>query len=331
MISYIIRRLVYMIVVIVAITMVAFMIIQLPPGDYVSNMIDNMRLRGERVTDQLIELLAQRYGLNMPLHRQYLRWAGRVFLYGDLGRSMEYQRPVTQLIGDRLTLTIVISMATLAFAYVVAIPIGIYSATHQYSLGDYVWTFFGFIGLATPNFLFAMILMLFFASTLGMDVGGLFSVEYELSKWSIAKVWDLMKHLPIPIVVLGTAGTAGLIRVLRSSLLDELTKNYVVTAQAKGVPQSKLIFKYPVRIAINPIISQLSSLLPAIVSGSTITSIVLNLPTIGPLLFGALQAQDMHLAAALVLLLSTLGAVGTLISDILLAVVDPRIRFEKRA
>ena len=328
MVSYIVRRVVYMVFVLVAISMVAFVIIQLPPGDYVTNMIDNMRLRGERVTDELIELLAKRYGLDMPLHQQYLRWAWRI-LQGDFGRSMEYQRPVSQLIGDRLTLTVIISMTTLVFTYVMAIPIGIYSATRQYSVGDYLWTFFGFVGLATPNFLLAMLLMLFFSSTFGMDVGGLFSVEYELSGWSVAKVWDLIKHLPIPIVVLGTAGTAGLIRVLRASLLDELAKNYVVTAQAKGLPESRLIFKYPVRIALNPIISQVSNLLPAIVSGSTITSIVLNLPTVGPLLFGALQAQDMHLAAALVLMVSTLGVIGTLISDILLAIVDPRIRLEK--
>ena len=253
MASYIVRRVVYMVFVLVAISMVAFVIIQLPPGDYVTNMIDNMRLRGERVTDELIELLAKRYGLNMPLHQQYLKWAWRI-LHGDFGRSMEYQRPVSQLIGDRLTLTVIISMTTLVFTYVMAIPIGIYSATRQYSVGDYLWTFFGFVGLATPNFLLAMILMLVFSGTFGMDVGGLFSVEYELSAWSIAKVWDLIKHLPIPIVVLGTAGTAGLIRVLRGSLLDELAKNYVVTAQAKGLPESRLIFKYPVRIALNPII-----------------------------------------------------------------------------
>ena len=239
MASYIVRRVVYMVFVLVAISMVAFVIIQLPPGDYVTNMIDNMRLRGERVTDELIELLAKRYGLNMPLHQQYLKWAWRI-LHGDFGRSMEYQRPVSQLIGDRLTLTVIISMTTLVFTYVMAIPIGIYSATRQYSVGDYLWTFFGFVGLATPNFLLAMILMLVFSGTFGMDVGGLFSVEYELSAWSITKVWDLIKHLPIPIVVLGTAG---LIRVLRGLI------RYV-----QGLPESRLIFKYPVRIALNPII-----------------------------------------------------------------------------
>ncbi len=331
MIGYIVRRLIYMVVVIALISIVAFIIIQLPPGDYLTGVIDDLRNQGVAVSEELVELLGRQFGLGLPLHRQYLRWIGRIVFHGDFGRSMQYNRPVSHLIGDRISLTIIISLTTLVFTYAMAIPIGIYVATHQYSIGDYLWTLFGFVGLATPNFLLALILMLFFFNVLNMDVGGLFSLEYQLQGWSIGKVWDLIKHLPIPVLVLGTAGTAGLIRVLRGTLLDELSKAYVITARAKGVRESRLVFKYPVRIAVNPIISQIGTLLPAIVSGATITSIVLNLPTTGPLLYEALISEDMYLAAGLLLILSTLGVVGTLISDILLAAIDPRIRFERRA
>ena len=316
-----------MIFVLVAISMVAFVIIQLPPGDYVTNMIDNMRLRGERVTDELIELLAKRYGLNMPLHQQYLKWAWRI-LHGDFGRSMETsgrsrtdRRPAHTYrdhIDDHPGIHLRHGDTD---RHLLCYP-PVLGRRLPVDLLRLHWP--GHAEFPAGNDLDAGLLQHLRDGCRRTVLGGIRVVWLEHRQGL-----DLIKHLPIPIVVLGTAGTAGLIRVLRGSLLDELAKNYVVTAQAKGLPESRLIFKYPVRIALNPIISQVSNLLPAIVSGSTITSIVLNLPTVGPLLFGALQAQDMHLAAALVLMVSTLGVIGTLISDILLAIVDPRIRLEK--
>jgi peptide/nickel transport system permease protein len=225
----------------------------------------------------------------------------------------------------------VIAFSTLLFTYVLAIPIGIYSATHQYSFGDFTSTFFGFVGLATPNFMLALVLMYIFFRHFHIDVGGLFSVEYQLAPWSAGKLWDLIKHLPIPVIVIGTAGTAGLIRILRGTLLDELSRQYVITARAKGVHERVLLFKYPVRLALNPIISTVGHLLPAIVSGGTITAVVLGLPTTGPILLEALRQQDMYLAASAVFLLSVLAVIGTLISDLLLVVVDPRIRMEQAA
>lgn len=252
-------------------------------------------------------------------------------LHGDFGRSFQWNEPVSKLIAARLPLTIVISLFTLIFTYVVAIPIGIYSATHQYSIGDYIFTVVGFIGLATPNFLLALVLMFIFYKYFGLSAGGLFSPHYQLAPWSVAKVIDMLKHLPIPVIVIGTAGTAGLIRVMRGCLLDELRKQYVITARAKGVAERVLLFKYPVRVAINPVISTIGWELPGIVSGETITAIVLSLPTTGPLLFRALMAQDMYLAGSTVMFLTSLTVIGTLLSDILLAWIDPRIRYEKGA
>jgi peptide/nickel transport system permease protein len=245
-----------------------------------------------------------------------------------MGQSFEWNQPVSKLIGDRLLLTMLLSLATIIFTYVVAIPIGIYSATHQYSVTDYAATVFGFVGLATPNFLLALLMMFVFYKYFGWSVGGLFSPEYQLAPWSFGKVLDLLKHLPIPIIVIGTAGTAGMIRVMRATLLDELNKQYVITARAKGVPERRLLIKYPIRLAINPMVSHIGGLLPAIVSGATITSIVISLPTVGPLLLRAVFSQDMYLAGSLGMFLGSLGLVGVLISDLLLVVVDPRIRFE---
>ena len=250
-------------------------------------------------------------------------------LHGDFGKSFQWNMPVSELIGERLMLTVTISILTLLFTYVVAIPIGIYSATHQYSIGDYSFTIFGFAGLATPNFLLALILMFVFYKYFGLSAGGLFSIEYALAPWSVGKVIDMLKHLPIPIIVIGTAGTAELIRIMRGCLLDELRKQYVITARAKGVSERRLLFKYPVRIAINPIVSTIGWTLPTIVSGTTITAIVLSLPTTGPLLFRALISQDMYLAGSTIMFLTFLTVIGTLISDILLVWVDPRIRYER--
>ena len=249
-------------------------------------------------------------------------------LQGDFGRSFQWNKPVIDLIGERLPLTVAISVLTLLFVYLVSVPLGIYSATHQYSPGD-AFTVAGFAGLAIPNFLLALILMYLFYELFGLSAGGLFSPQYQTAPWSLAKVWDMLKHLPIPIIVIGTAGTAGLIRIMRGGLLDELQKQYVITARTKGVAERRLLFKYPVRLAINPIISTVGWTLPAIVSGETITAIVLSLPTTGPLLYRALVAQDMYLAGSTVMFLTFLTVIGTLVSDILLVLIDPRIRYEK--
>ena len=330
MASYIVRRIVYMIMLLLILSFVSFMIIQLPPGDYLSTMIQNMRNLGMTVDEDTIRSLEDRYGLDQPVLLQYLKWLGNL-LQGDMGRSFQWNEEVTALIAERLALTVTISLVTLIFVYVVAVPIGIYSATHQYSVGDYFFTVFGFVGFSIPNFLLALILMYLAYQHLGWSVGGLFSREYILEPWSIGKVIDLLKHLPIPLIVIGTAGTAGIIRILRGSLLDELARQYVITARAKGLREGVILFKYPVRLALNPIISSIGGLLPAIVSGATLTSIVLSLPTIGPLLLRALKAQDMYLAGSMVMLLSALAMVGTLISDLLLVTIDPRIRFESGA
>jgi peptide/nickel transport system permease protein len=309
---------------------VVFTIIQLPPGDYLTTYISAQQAQGNSLDDAAIVALRRQYGLDGPFTYQYWKWITN-FLQGDMGRSFEWNQPVNVLLAERLPLTIILSVSTLFLTYLIAIPIGVYSALKQYSLGDYIFSTIGFIGLAIPNFMLALILMYVFFKYLGLSVGGLFSNEYALAPWSLGKVGDLINHLWIPMIVIGMAGTAGLIRVMRGSLLDELGKQYVVTARAKGVRERRLIFRYPVRIAINPIISTIGWQLPHIVSGETIVAIVLSLPTTGPLLFRALLAQDMYLAGSIVLLLGVLTLIGTFISDVLLLVVDPRISFEKKA
>jgi peptide/nickel transport system permease protein len=330
MLSYIIRRLIYMVILLLALSVVAFTIIQLPPGDYLSSLIQRLQQQNIQVNEEQIRALESQYGLDLPVYMQYFKWMWNMF-HGDFGKSFQWNEPVSKLIGERLLLTVTISLMTLLFTYLFAIPVGIYSATHQYSVFDYSFTFLGFVGLATPNFLLALILMFIFFKYFGWSAGGLFSPQYQLAPWGFGKVVDLLKHLPIPIIVIGTAGTAGMIRVMRGTLLDELKKQYVVTARAKGVSERKLLFKYPVRVAINPMVSTIGGILPAIVSGATITSIVISLPTVGPLLLRAIMAQDMYLAGSMVMFLSALGLIGTLISDMLLIVVDPRIRFEGAA
>ncbi|MEM7033425.1 MAG: ABC transporter permease, partial [Chloroflexota bacterium] len=320
-------RIIYMIVLLLILSIVSFAIIQLPPGDYLTTYIANQEARRIPVTDERIESLRVRYGLGEPFIFQYLKWMQNL-MQGDMGESFMLNRPVNEVIGERLTLSVILSLTTLILVYIIAVPIGIYSATHQHSVGDYVATVFGFLGLATPNFLLALILMYLAFTYLGWSPGGLFSREYLVAPWSFDRVVDLLKHLPIPLIVIGTAGTAEIIRILRGSLLDELSKQYVVTARTKGVGERRLLIKYPVRMALNPIISTIGGLLPAIISGATLTSIVLSLPTIGPLLLRALQAQDMFLAGSVIMLLSALGMIGTLISDLLLVLIDPRIRFE---
>ena len=329
MLFYFFRRCIYTIGVLIVVSVIAFIIIQLPPGDFLTNRIAQLQASGATVDEAIVDALRKRYGLETPLYQQYFKWIWKL-LHGDLGFSFEYNKPVSELIAQRLPLTIIVSFFALVFAYAVAIPIGIYSATHQYSISDYGFTIIGFAGLATPNFLFALILMFLFFKYFGLSVGGLFSPEYIWAPWSIGKFIDMLKHLPIPIIVIGTAGTAGLIRVMRGCLLDELRKQYVITARAKGVEERALLFKYPVRMAINPIVSTIGWMLPAIFSGETITAIVLSLPTTGPLLFSALMAEDMFLAASILMILGFLTVIGTFLSDILLIWIDPRIRYEKR-
>ncbi len=328
MLSYILRRITYMVVSLVAVSVVSFIIIQLPPGNYLTYHVVRLRMMGIFPDEGEIAGLEKQFGLDQPIYVQYFKWIGGV-LRGDFGRSFLKEKPVSELIGERLALTLTIALFTLVFTYVVAIPIGIYSATHQYSISDYTFTTIGFIGLATPNFLLALLLMVFFFRYFGLSVGGLFSPEYIRASWSLGKFVDMLKHLPIPIIVVGTAGTAGLIRVMRGCLLDELKKQYVITARAKGVEERTLLFKYPVRVAINPIISTIGWILPGIISGGTITAVVLSLPTTGPLLLQALMEEDMYLAGTFIMLLAALTVIGTLISDILLVWLDPRIRYER--
>ncbi len=327
MLKYIAWRILMMIPTLFAISIVSFLIIQLPPGDFLTSYLAQLTSMGETVSEEVIEALRARYGLGSPVYVQYWTWMTGIVTQGDFGMSLLWGRPVSELLWERVSLTVMVSASSVLFIWVVAIPIGIYSAVRQYSIGDYIFTFLGFLGLATPPFMLALIaLWIVFVST-GSVLVGLFSPEYIDASWSFGKALDLLAHLWIPMVILGTAGTAGTIRVIRAQMLDELHKPYVVTARAKGVSELKLLFKYPVRIALNPFFSTLGWLLPRLIAGEILVSIVLNLPTTGPLLLGALTNQDMYLAGSFMLILSTLTVIGTLISDILLAWVDPRIRY----
>ena len=328
MLDYIVRRTLQIIPLILIISVISFVIIELPPGDFVTMRIIELEQTGTRVDDDEIARLTEQYGLDKTLVERYALWAWNIIRRGNLGRSFQWEQPVTQVIGERIALTMSISLLTLIFIWMVAIPIGIYAATHQYSLGDYVFTFFGFIGISVPGFLLALVVMYLAFTQLGISVTGLFSPEFADAPWSIAKLLDMLPRLWVPVLVIGLTGTASLIRVMRSMLLDELRKQYVVTARAKGVAERTLLFKYPVRIAINPLISTIGWLLPFIVSGEALVSIVLNLPTTGPVLLRALLFQDMYLAGSLVMILSVLTVIGTLISDVMLAWVDPRIRYQ---
>lgn len=328
MAQFILRRTLVMIPTLFVISIVAFVVIQLPPGDFLTSYIANISASGEQVEEHVIEALNERFGLDQPFYIQYFKWISNIITKGDFGQSFAWQVPVEDLIWGRLGLTVLISVATLIFTWVIAFPIGIYSAVNKYSIGDYVATFFGFLGLAVPNFLLALVLMFIAFKYFNQSVGGLFSPEYVEAPWSIEKVLDLMSHLWIPMIILGMAGAASLIRIMRANLLDELGKPYVRTARAKGLPEWKVILKYPVRVALNPFISTAGWLLPTLVSGSIIVATVLSLPTTGPMLLSALTTQDMYLAGAFILLLSILTMIGTLVSDILLAMLDPRIRFD---
>src|SRR6266478_2711106 len=327
MLAYLARRLLLAVLTTWAVSVLAYVVIQLPPGDYITSYIAQMSASGSFVSQQEAEALRQQYGLDKPIWVQYMRWMGMV-MQGRFGMAMEYGRPVSDVIGDRLALTMVVSIAAIILTWVLALPIGIYSAVRQYSIGDYVATSIGFIGLAVPSFMLALVLMYLGFRFFGANVGGLFSEELADAPWSLKKVWDLCKHLPLPAVILGLAGTAQLVRIMRANLLDELRKPYVVTARARGLSEWRVILKYPVRVALNPFASTVGYLLPYVVSGSIIVSLVLGLPTVGPLLLKALIAQDMFLAGTIVLLLGLMTVIGTFLSDLLLMWIDPRIRFE---
>jgi peptide/nickel transport system permease protein len=325
--TFVIRRIALMVPTLVLISIVTFVIIQLPPGDFLTTYVTNLSAQGEQVDPAELAALRARYGLDQPLTTQYVTWIWGILSEGDFGRSFEWNRPVSEMIADRLPLTIVFMAATVVFTWVIAFPIGLYSAIRQYSITDYIATTVGFLGLAIPNFLLALALMWVGLNVFGQSsVGGLFSPEYQDAAWNLGKVLDLMGHLWVPMVVLGTAGTAGLIRILRANLLDELRKPYVVAARARGMPERRLLLRYPMRVALNPFVSTIGWVLPVLIGGEVIVSSVLSLETTGPLLLSSLQSQDMYLAGSIILLVSVMTVVGTLISDLLLAWLDPRIR-----
>ena len=325
MIAYILRRILLMVPTLIAISVIVFTIIELPPGDYLESYVAELQAQGESVDPQEIEFLRQQYGFDRPAYLRYFHWVSGL-VQGDYGYSFEYRLPVSEVVGDRLFLTIILSMATIAFTWIVAFPIGMYSATHQYSWGDYGLTFIGLMGLAIPNFLLALVLLYFANVMFGTSIGGLMDPQYLNQPWSMGKALSVLEHLWIPVIVIGTAGTAGMIRRLRANLLDELQKPYVVTGRAKGLPPFRLLVKYPLRVAVNFFVSDIGSLLPSIISGAELTAIVLSLPTTGPILIAALQSQDMYLAGSFLMFLSTLTVIGVLFSDIALVALDPRIR-----
>lgn len=329
MLGYLTRRLFYAVLAIWAVTMISFFIINLPPGDYVSSYVAQLAIQGSIIQAEEADNLREFYGLDKPMYVQYFKWMNQI-LHGNLGFSFEFGMPVNDVIGERLLLTMILAAGTIVFIWLVAIPIGIVSAVRQYSIWDHTFTFFGFVGLAVPDFLLALVMMYFAFVLFDFSVGGLFSPEYVTAAWSWGRGFDLAQHMIIPIIILGTAGTASLIRITRANLLDELRKPYVSTARAKGLSETRLILKYPVRLALNPAISMTAYILPFLVSGSIVVSVVLGLPTVGPILLKSLVAQDMYLAGAIVFLIGSMTVVGTFLSDLLLVWADPRVQFEGR-
>ncbi|HHY56507.1 MAG TPA: ABC transporter permease [Chloroflexi bacterium] len=327
MLVYILRRLLMLIPILLLVSFIAFFVIELPPGDWVSTYITQLRTSGIELSDQEAQRLTTLYGFDQPTYVRYFKWISGIVTRGDFGWSFQWGKPVSEVIAERLPITLAISLMALVFSWIIAIPIGIYSATHQYSLIDYLATFIGFIGLATPGFLLAMILAWAANQYLGFSALGLYSKEFLDKPWSLAKAIDMLKHMILPLIIIGMASAGSTIRVLRGNLLDELKKQYVVTARAKGLSEIQLLFKYPVRLALNPVFSTIGWLLPAIFAGEVLISIVLSVPSIGPLLLRATLAQDMYLTGSIVLILSALTIVGSLISDIYLAWADPRIRY----
>lgn len=334
MLSYTVRRLLVMIPTLLVISFVTFSIIKLPPGDFLSNQIAELRSQGDNAALEKVEFLRKQYGLDRPFLEQYAVWVGlwpgekgfSGLLQGDWGWSFEYDLPVAQVVGDRMVLSFILNFTVILFTWAVAFPIGVYAATHQYSWGDHGLTLLGYVGLATPNFLFALVLMYFANVEFGLSIGGIMDPEYLGQPWSLAKFGSVLKHLWIPVLVIGTSGTAAMIRRLRANLLDELQKQYVVTARARGVPALRLLIKYPMRVALNPFIADIGNLLPSVISGSAIVAVVLSLQTSGPMLLEALRNQDQYLAGSFLMFLSLLTVVGMFVSDLLLAALDPRIR-----
>ncbi len=325
MLAYIIRRIGLMVPTLIIVSVISFIIIEAPPGDFVTAYVGRLRAQGVDINPQLVETLKAYYGTDDPLYIRYSKWLWNL-LHGNLGTSMQHNRPVSSLILQRLPWSVVISFTSLVFVYIIGILIGVLSAVHQYSIRDYIFTVLGFLGLAIPNFLFALVLMWVIYVYTGNVVVGLFSDQYQIAPWSLAKLVDLFKHLWIPVIIVGTAGTARLIRIVRANLLDELQKPYVMVARSKGLSERKVLYRYPFRIAINPVISTIGWTLPILIEGEILTAVVLNIPTIGPILLDALKLQDMYLAGSIIFILAFFTIIGTLISDILLAWLDPRMR-----
>ncbi|NLD74158.1 MAG: ABC transporter permease [Chloroflexi bacterium] len=325
MLQFLLNRMGFIVMNVIVVSLVAFVIIELPPGDYLTAYAATLAASGDAVDEAQLDALRVRYGLNLPLHQRYLKWVSGI-LKGDFGYSFGWGKPVSELLWERLWLTVAVTFSSLMVTWIIGFVVGIYSATHQYSIGDYFFTAISFVGLGVPNFLIAMVLLWVGFKYFDANVGGLFSQEYQVAAWSWAKFVDMLKHLWVPLIVLGVGGSASMIRIMRANLLDELSKPYVETARAKGVAETRMLLKYPVRMALNPFVSTAGWALPGLINGATIISVVLSLPTTGPLLLNALLVQDMYLAASFVLVLSVLTIVGTLLSDIMLALLDPRIR-----
>jgi peptide/nickel transport system permease protein len=327
MLSFIIRRLLRMVPQLFLISILAFVIIQLPPGDYLTEYLNRLRSTGATIDEAEVERFTQMYGLDRPMYMQYLKWIGGVVTELDFGYSFDWQKPVKEVIGGRMVLTFLVALFAWIVSWGIAIPIGIFAAVRPYSIADYFFTFIGFLGLAVPGFLLALVIMYVAFDSFGIRVGGLYSPEYQLEPWSVAKFKDLLQHIWVPVVLLAIVGTANIMRTMRATMLDELSKQYVTVARSKGLSQMQVLMKYPVRLAINPIISQTMYVLPWLFSGGIVIEVVLNLPTAGPAMYSSLMLQDMYLAGSYILIIGALTAFGGLISDILLAVVDPRIRF----
>ncbi len=327
MIVYILQRVMRMIPLLFLLSLVAFLIIQLPPGDYLTEHINALRASGRDVDEAEVERLMKQYALDRPMHVQYLTWIQNILFKGSFGQSFQWGRPVNEVIGDKMALTFLLAIFTTIFVWAISVPIGIYVSVRQYTFTDYLFTMIGFIGLAVPGFLLAMVVMYFSFAWFGLKVGGLFSPAFELEPWSIAKFQNMLTRIWVPVLILGIGGTAHIIRIMRATMLDELRKQYVTVARSKGLSEFAVLMNYPVRIAINPLISSLGFLLPWIISGGTVVEIVLNLPTAAVVLYRSLLSQDMFLAGSFILLVGTLALVGSLLADIALAAVDPRIRF----
>jgi peptide/nickel transport system permease protein len=328
LVQYIIRRVFILIPLLTMISIISFVIIQLPPGDFLTMEVMRLRSAGTPIADEQVNLLKKQYGLDKSLPEQYVIWITNIVIRGDFGTSLQLNRPVGEILAERVPLSALVAILTTILVWLISVPIGIYSATHQYSFLDYLFTFVGFVGMATPSFLLALVMMWIAFDRFGITAIGLVSPQYENAPWTLDKFVDMLKHIWVPIVIISLSSTAGLIRTMRGMMLDELNKQYVITARSKGLKEITLLMKYPVRSAINPITSTIGWMLPAIISGETLVSYVMNIPTTGPVLMRALLNQDMYLAGSIVLILSSLTVIGTLLSDILLVWLDPRIRYE---